>query len=124
MSIHHQPQRIGAATCGMRLLVRCHIGRAHRAAQFFAACAYTATHVDCAAHTAVLRIVEPGLRIRRSISEAKPQIRRERRSIYDLAWVQNSEWVERLFDFTKHLIQLRPKHLAQEGTADQSIAVL
>ncbi len=101
---HREPQHVSAAARRMRFFARHHIRRTHRPGKLLTAGPHAAAHLDRAAHAAVFGVVEPRGGIRRLITGAEAQIRREWRRIHNLAGIQDAQRIESLLDLAERLV--------------------
>ena len=121
---HSQAQNISPPACGIPLIPRRHIGRAHRPGELLPASTNSAAHLHRASHAPILRIVEkrtgPGCHVAR----AETQVRSNWRRIHNLPWIQNTQRIEGFLDFTKRFIQHIAKHHPHKRTPHQPVPVL
>src|SRR5271168_3186217 len=121
---HRQAQDIGAAARRIRFLARGHIRRTHGAGQFLAAGAHAATHFYGASEAPVFRVIEKRRGIRGPVLGAKAEIGGHRGRIDYFSGVQDALRIEGTLDLAEGFVNRVAEHLAEEGTADQAVAVL
>ena len=123
-AVHRQPQGVGAAAGGVRLLARHHVRRAHRAFAALAAKADAAAHLHRPAETLVLGKIEHRLGRRCLVAGAEAQVRGDWRRVDDAARVEEPVGIEGAFHRAERFVQLGAEHLFVECAAHQAVAVL
>ena len=124
LSGHGKPEDVCPPAGRVRFFLRGHVGRTHGAAGGLPADAQSAAHLDGAAHTTVVGEVEARHRDLGLVPRAEPQAGRHRRRVDDLTGVEDAVRVERAFDGSERLVELRPEHFFHERAAHEAVAVL
>ncbi len=117
-------QRIGAPSGGVLFLARGHEARAHGAGIAFAARAVAIAFFQQMRKTALSLKAKRRVELVCGIIRAVAQVVSKLGGIDHLARIQQSFGVEERFDFLVDCVQVVAQHLAVEGAAHNSIAVL
>jgi hypothetical protein len=122
-SRHGEPEHVGPAARGVRLLACRHVRGAHHAAAGLATGADAAAHLHGPAEPAEVAEVEERLRRGGFVARAEPQVAGDGRRVHDAAWIEDTLGIESPLHFAEGAVELGTKHLLVERAADQAVAV-